>query len=212
MFEVIDGQQRLATLAMLLAILRDSLPDDREFVEEIQKLIVRPAHRLRRFLESPRVKLGDKDQDKFFQWVQTETGTLNLPDEELEGSVPGARVLDAIDRIIGDIGNPQDAYVRQLASFILNNCYVIQITSRSVDDGYVLFRSLNSRGQPLKELDLAKAELLGAPAPSPDIDMAKLAEYWAAAENRLGEAESPTTCARFCRWWLRDLRDENCTI
>jgi hypothetical protein len=188
-FEVIDGQQRLATLTMLLAILRDALPADLEFAQELHKLIVRPAHRLRRFLESPRVILREKDQDRFFQWAQTEGGTGHLPEDELEENKPGARVRDAIARIIDEIGNPQDAYIRQLASFIVNNCYVIQITSRNIDDGYMLFRSLNSRGQPLKELDLARAELLGAPSPSPDIDMAKLAEFWAAAESRLGEAE-----------------------
>jgi Protein of unknown function DUF262/Protein of unknown function (DUF1524) len=187
--EVIDGQQRLATLAILLAILRDAFPADREFVDELQRLIVRPEHRLRRFPESPRVKLRPKDQDRFYDWVQTAGGTHDLPDEEDLDEDACARVRNAIVRITDDIGNPQDAYLRQLASFIVNNCYVIQITSRDIDDGYVLFRSLNSRGQPLRELDLAKAELLGAPPPSPDIDMAKLAEYWAEAENCLGEAE-----------------------
>ena len=187
--EVVDGQQRLATLTILLAILRDALSADGEFTEELQRLIVRPEHRLRRFPESPRVKLREKDQDRFFEWVQTRGGTNHLPDEEIEESDSSARVRDAVVRIISDIGNPQDAYIKQLARFIVNNCYVIQITSRDIDDGYVLFRSLNSRGQPLKELDLAKAELLGAPPPSPDIDMSQLAAYWAEAENRLGEEE-----------------------
>ena len=188
-FEVVDGQQRLVTLAILLAILRDALPGDKEFVEELQPLIVRPGHRLRRFPESPRVKLRSGDQDRFAQWVQKEGGTRHLPEEEDNESNSCARVRDAVHRITDDLGNPQDAYIKQLARFILNNCYVIQITARDLDDGYVLFRSLNSRGQPLKELDLAKAELLGAPPPSPDIDMASLATYWGAAEERLGEEE-----------------------
>lgn len=128
--EVIDGQQRLATLAILLAILRDALPGDREFAEELQQFIVRPAHRLRRFPESPRVKLRDNDQGRFFAWVQTEGGTNHLPDDELDDSDASARIREAITRILGDIGNPQDAYIKQLARFIINNCYVIQITSR----------------------------------------------------------------------------------
>jgi hypothetical protein len=187
--EVVDGQQRLVTLTILLAILRDAFLHDREFTEELQRLIVRPAHRLRRFAESPRVKLRECDQDRFFHWVQTVGGTGHLPEDDAEESDSSARIREAILRIIDDIGNPQDAYLKQLASFIVNNCYVIQITSRDLDDGYVLFRSLNSRGQPLRELDLAKAELLGAPPPSPDIDMTKLVEHWAEAENRLGEEE-----------------------
>jgi hypothetical protein len=85
--------------------------------------------------------------------------------------------------------NPQPAYIKELASFVLNNCYVIQVTARDLDDGYVLFRSLNSRGQPLNELDLARAELLGAKSPTPDIDVAKLAQSWRDAEQNLDAEE-----------------------
>jgi uncharacterized protein with ParB-like and HNH nuclease domain len=80
-FEVVDGQQRLVTLTIILAILRDALPDDKEFVAELQPLIVRPGHRLRRFPESPRVKLRSGDQDRFVQWVQTDGGTRHVAEE-----------------------------------------------------------------------------------------------------------------------------------
>ena len=95
--------------------------------------------------------------------MQTPGGTKNLPEEDDERrAIPAAAYLSAITRIKADIDNPQIAYIKALASFILNNCYVIQVIARDLDDGYVLFRSLNSRGQPLNELDLARAELLGA--------------------------------------------------
>jgi hypothetical protein len=187
-FEVIDGQQPLVTLAILLAILRDALPADNELKDELQRLIVRPEHRLRRLAECPRVQLREADQAQFSQWVQTHGGTKDLPDDD-EESESRSRVLDAIARIAADIDNPQVAYIKTLASFILNNCYVIQITARDLDDGYVLFRSINSRGQPLNELDLARAELLGAQSPSKEINIAKLAEDWSAAESSLGSDE-----------------------
>jgi hypothetical protein len=187
-FEVIDGQQRLVTLTILLAVLRDALPADNQFKEELQPLIVRPSHQLRRLPESPRVKLREADQASFAKWVQAPGGTKNLPEDD-EESDSRSRVLAAVARIEADLDNPQPTYIKELASFILNNCYVIQITARDLDDGYVLFRSLNSRGQPLNELDLARAELLGAKLSSPDIDVEKLAQSWRDAEESLDPEE-----------------------
>lgn len=187
-FEVIDGQQRLVTLTILLAVLRDALPGDKEFLDELQPMIVRPEHRLRKFPEFPRVKLREADQSYFAQWVQKPGGTKALPDDN-EESESRTCLLNAIKRIERDLDNPQTAYIKQLAAFVLTNCYVIQITARDLDDGYVLFRSLNSRGQPLNELDLARAELLGAKSLAPEIDVEKLAQSWRDAEEKLDAEE-----------------------
>ena len=163
-YDVIDGQQRLVTLTILLAVIRDRLPANSVLSEELQRLIVRPEHRLRHLATSPGVKLRDGDQRRFEDWVQTPGVTREIPDDPEESDAT-SRIIDAIDRIAADVDGVQVGYLKQLASFILNNCYVIQVTARDLDDGYVLFRSLNSRGQPLDELDLARAELLGADQP-----------------------------------------------
>lgn len=185
-FDVIDGQQRLVTLTILLAVIRDRLPADAVLSEELQRLIVRPEHRLRRLSVCPRVKLRYGDQLRFEEWVQTPGATREIP-EDPEESDAASRILEAIERIASDIDNVQTDYLRQLASFILNNCYVIQVTARDLDDGYVLFRSLNSRGQPLDELDLARAELLGAQQPQADVNT--LIHDWNEAEINLGRDE-----------------------
>ena len=96
--------------------------------------------------------------------MQAPGATREIPDDPEESDAT-SRIIDAIDRIAADVDGVQVGYLKQLASFILNNCYVIQVTARDLDDGYVLFRSLNNRGQPLDELDLARAELLGADQP-----------------------------------------------
>jgi uncharacterized protein with ParB-like and HNH nuclease domain len=51
---VIDGQQRLATLAIILALLRDALPPESELRFELQRMIIRPEHKLRKLVEHPR--------------------------------------------------------------------------------------------------------------------------------------------------------------
>jgi hypothetical protein len=133
------------------------------------------------------VKLREADQESFAQWVQKPGGTQELPEDD-EESESRSCILNAIARLEADLDNPQSTYIKELASFILNNCYVIQITARDLDDGYVLFRSLNSRGQPLDELDLARAELLGAKS-TPDVDVQQLAQGWRDAEKALDDDE-----------------------
>ncbi len=113
-------------------------------------------------------------------------------------------MLEAIIRIREDIDNPQAAYIKQLASFVLNNCYVIQVTARDLDDGYVLFRSLNSRGQPLNELDLARAELLGAQSPGKETDIDTLAEAWNEPKAIWARRNSRTISSRCCPSSPRD--------
>jgi hypothetical protein len=186
--EVIDGQQRLVTLTILLAILRDLLPLEDSLRDELQRLIVRPEHRLRRLAECSRVQIREPDQARFARWIQTPGGTRDLPEDD-EESEPWTRILEASAQIAGELDNPHPDYIAQLASFILSNCYVIQVTARNLDDGYVLFRSLNSRGQPLNELDLARAELLGAGDTGVRIDVVQLARDWNAAEANLGREE-----------------------
>ena len=91
LFEVIDGQQRLVTLTILLAVLRDALPADNEFRDELQCLIVRPEHRLRRLGERPRVQFREADQSQFAQWVHTPDGTKNRPEDDGESEFPQPR-------------------------------------------------------------------------------------------------------------------------
>ncbi|XSG81613.1 MAG: DUF262 domain-containing protein [Methyloligella sp. ZOD6] len=181
--EVIDGQQRLVVLTILLALIRDALPEDNRLRDELHAMIVREPNNLRNFDGRPRLFLRRIDKDAFVDWVQRSGGTRELPEDHEQESC--ARILDAIKHIKDDIGNCQIEYLTKLAQFILNNCYVIQIRARDLDDGYILFKSLNSRGQPLSELDLCKAELLGPAPPAAGIDKAQLARQWEKAETSL---------------------------
>lgn len=181
--EVIDGQQRLVILTILLALIRDALPEHSDLRAELHAMIERQPNNLRNFRGRPRLFLRRVDQDAFQEWVQKPGGTQDLPNEHEQESC--ARILDAIHHLKDDIGNAQAKYLTELAQFILNNCYVIQIRARDLDDGYVLFKSLNSRGQPLSELDLCKAELLGPEPPAAGIDKEELARQWEKAETAL---------------------------
>ena len=78
-------------------------------------------------------------------------------------------------------------YVEDVAKFILNNCHVVRVQAQNLDDAYVLFRSLNSRGLPLNELDIVRAELIGA---NYDPDLAEsIADCWDNIQSEIGHDE-----------------------
>jgi hypothetical protein len=157
--EIVDGQQRLVTLSAIFAILRDLLPPGK-LQKELQETLRRPESPLRGLPEESRVRLRPFDQPMFEEWVQKPGGTLALPKEgETEAT---ERLLATITAIKSEIGKVDKRYVESLSTFILNNCQIVRIHARNLDDAYVLFRSLNSRGLPLNELDIIRAELVGS--------------------------------------------------
>ena len=182
--EVVDGQQRLVTLSVIFAILRDLLPNGL-LQRELQESLRRPEQPGRGLPEQAHVRLRQSDHDEFEEWVQRQGGTLALPGEADSDSTD--RLLNAIKSIKDDIGRVNNFYVEELARFILNNCYLVRIQAQNLDDAYVLFRSLNSRGLPLNELDIIRAELVGA---NYDPELAQsIANCWDEIQSEIGHDE-----------------------
>jgi hypothetical protein len=148
-------------------------------------------------------------------------GTLDLPEEGETDATD--RLLKAINAIRSEIGRVSKRYVEDVAKFILNNCHMVRVQAQNLDDAYVLFRSLNSRGVPLNELDIIRAELIGA---NYDPDLAEsLAECWDNIESEIGHEEfltyvrtvislvRPNAAASDLREILREvLRDAQATV
>ncbi len=178
--DVVDGQQRLVTLYAIFAILRDLLSQG-ALQSELQDCLRRPEKALRGLPEQPRLRLRQVDHDEYEEWVQKPGGTLHLPDEGPTES--SDRLLNAIQAIRADIGRVNKSYVEGIAKFILNNCNMVKVQAQNLDDAYVLFRSLNSRGLPLNELDIIRAELVGA---SYDPQLAEsIAECWDTIQSEI---------------------------
>lgn len=181
-YDLVDGQQRLASISAILAILRDELPEGRAR-DAIQEHLVRSANPIRCLSKSPRVALRDIDNESFEKWVHTPGGTRLLPQQ---GSTEAEiKLLEGLRRVREAYGGAQSSFAQELAGFMLNQCHVILITADSVDDAYRLFRSVNTLGEPLTDADLARAELLGAQGLT-DQERVRLRDAWDAAEDELG--------------------------
>jgi uncharacterized protein with ParB-like and HNH nuclease domain len=65
--EVLDGQQRLTTLTILLAVLRDYLSE--EYAAEIDSMIVQKGSKIRNIADTYRLRLRNRDKDFFKQFI-----------------------------------------------------------------------------------------------------------------------------------------------
>jgi len=158
-FEVIDGQQRLVTLMMLFAVLRDLEPDPRTSVaKQVQKMLV--ARQGSRFFSKERFRLhlGGRERAVFEENI-LQPGSTALPLESA-ASVPEATLLDVRDRFRGILATLSARARKSLADFIATRCYVVVIVGTDIDRSHQMFVVLNERGKKLQRHDILKSDIL----------------------------------------------------
>lgn len=176
-FDVIDGQQRLITLSALLAVLRDLLPQN-GFREHLQDHLVRPENAARILPQAVRVAMRDPDNEEYDRWIAAPYGTHAM---SASGDTDATqRLAEVIGKFKEEIGSPHSKFVADLASYVLNRCYVVLVITSSTMDGYELFRSINARGQSLTDLDIIRGEIISR------YHSSTLAAAWNQIEDQIG--------------------------
>lgn len=146
--EISDGQQRLATLTMILAYVRDRLPGR---AKQFQSLIMDG--------DNPRLLLRDEDASFFRGFVQEPNRMADMANQS--ETVETKELLCAAARTIHAELSELDA--RELDSFM---SYVARCCTLNVVDAdergcaQTVFNSLNRRGSPLSGADIIKSDLL----------------------------------------------------
>ena len=170
-FRLIDGQQRLTTLVLLLAALRDvaSEQGDHELAEEIQGLYL--TNQFKKGDAAKKLLLTEADRPDFDR-VLTPSGN------------PNGRIGDAY-RFFSDrmrqLKSGQLSDARQAA---LGRLAVVSITLEADDDPHMIFESLNAKGERLTQADLLRNYFLMR-LPQADAD-AEFARLWQPMQNDLG--------------------------
>lgn len=179
-FEIVDGQQRIVTLAILLAVLRDLLHQ----ASPASTLSVR----LKRALvaegkRSARVLLRGGD-GTLLDHATAEVGSCLVPPLASVQSDAQERLLTIRDFYVDQLKLLDRTELESLALFILKNCTLVAIVTNTIDRAYQMFTALNDAGKPLTRNDILKAELIGAiPAASRTL----ATETWDRLADRLGD-------------------------
>lgn len=161
--ELVDGHQRLVTLTMLFAVLRD-LETNPERAETLHKLVLDEAWSLgdpRRY----RLLIQKQPAPLFERTVQqrglTDSDPGVLRDELSEAE---RNIIDNRDCIRSELLSPgtTEEFRRELADFLLENCYVIAVVVDNADDGWEILGTEQNTRLAFSHADEAKSIILSA--------------------------------------------------
>ena len=166
LLEVVDGQQRLATTAILLSAIRRYMKEIGEGILEqaIYGDFLTGIDRTRR-ARVPRMTLNSSDHD-LFRAIVTYEGGGELPDPSLESHklliAAYKQAYAHVHRIVApfdarDHGDRLNAWV----NFLESKAHVVLLKVPDDSNAYRMFETLNDRGLRTSQADLIKNYLFG---------------------------------------------------
>ena len=164
LYDVIDGQQRLTSIIILIATIRD-LTKNEAYKNILSSLIYQKPNELMGIKESIRVRVRGKEAEFFKKYVLTDGGTdlINEIDEK-EISEAKQNMLNAIrtfkEVFVDENGEVLESKLDEFTKYFLQKVVVVVITTDSFTSAFRLFNVVNARGLPLTNADLLKSENL----------------------------------------------------
>jgi hypothetical protein len=160
---VIDGQQRLATTAMLLGSVRDhwKARSDETRAKIIQsKFLSRPD--LRSATEAAKLVFSQEDDDYFRKRV-IEGNTSTPMTKQSHRRINRAMELlgEALGKDVSAHGAQADERLHQWVEYLTSRVVVITVQVPTEADAFLIFETLNDRGADLTIADLLKNYLFG---------------------------------------------------
>lgn len=161
--DVIDGQQRLTTLNLLLAVARDFVDDENKRLE-LQGYLAIPPSLIQGKSGGPRLRVRDQDQEFFDSYI-IDSEVSNLRDLSSADLATGSQrnlqanteaIIEALETEIHE-GSLWD-FIR----FTLRNVHLVLVETDDFHTAHKVFGVLNTRGLPLNASDVFKARILGS--------------------------------------------------
>lgn len=185
--EVIDGQQRLTTLTLLLAVLRDHTGDP-ELKRELGAMIQEPGNLVRELEPKPRLRLRSRDAAFFGAYVQTPGALAALldvnPDSLASDSQRAIRLnAQALHRALATWG---EGRWLDLVRMLSKQTYLVVVSTPDLGSAHRIFSVMNSRGLELSPSDIFKAKVIGD---LPEELSRLYADKWEDAEEHLGRSD-----------------------
>ncbi|NEG54442.1 GmrSD restriction endonuclease domain-containing protein [Bifidobacterium platyrrhinorum] len=165
-FEVIDGQQRLVSLSIIIAALRD-LELDPEWMGLLDKLIVDPGDKLRGIANEPRLTLRERDAAFFREYVQEGNleALFDLTDEDWTTTAQ-RNITRNTKRVYDELSSLGEEERRAFASYMVKMVTLVIVTTDDLDGAHRIFDVMNMRGLPLTASDVFKARATSALKPA----------------------------------------------
>lgn len=186
-YELLDGQQRLTTMFLILACMRDVMP---EYASTIASFLYQPENAILQQPERMRILFNIRADVRDFvnEYIKPINGTNNksvleefAKSKDLNVSVRNMANTVVVARdFLEENKNELGGYLQ----YFLNKVLMIYVATEELQDAFQLFTVLNNRGVKLSSSDILKAENLKELSDSARSDWAK---KWEDMESYFGE-------------------------
>ena len=148
--EVIDGQQRLTTLTILLAVLSDQF--EGELRDKLKKYVEEPGNPFEGLEPKPRLALRERDREFFKNYVQSlrlsdliALDTAQLSNESQINIKKNTQIL--MDRVERAFHDDKDAITR-FATFLVKRCFLVAVSTPNQKSAFRVVSALKSTHLP----------------------------------------------------------------
>jgi hypothetical protein len=187
-YDLLDGQQRLTTLFLITAVIRD-LTDNPTLIDLCEKTIFQKENKYDNIPERLRVVFDIRNQVRDFinEFVKQEGGTNK--EKELAHKIANLDEDISIRNMSKAILNIREFFknnnIDDFFQFLRSNVLMIYVSADELDDAFRLFTVMNNRGVKLRNSDILKASNLGSI--TSNNERLEWAKKWEETETYFGE-------------------------
>lgn len=182
--DVVDGQQRLTTLTILLAAIRDRLSGHPTWGGAFDKYIMEPGDVTLDLSAKPRLFLRKKDREFFAAYIQRPGGINEMDDLDVSRYKDSKLNLISNAQALRDrLANIDQEQVGKFGQFIVQKCLLVLVTTENFKSAYRIFSVMNDRGMDLAPSDILKANIISSIG---EHERERYTELWEDIEDRLG--------------------------
>lgn len=161
--DVIDGQQRLTTLTILIAVISSYLTG--KIRTDCNNYLCEPGNELEGLTPLPRLHLREKDQDFFNKYIQNVNldDLINLDSESLKNESQRHIKLNCelLIRKMDETFCKDEKAIKEFCTFLITRCFLVAVYTQSQNSAFRVFSVMNSRGLNLLPIDIIKSDIIG---------------------------------------------------
>jgi len=183
-YEIVDGQQRLTSLVVLFAVLRDN------FDRGLHKWVMEEGDEYAGIPSRERIKVWDDLREFFSEYIYTPGGTKRFLEDFEAGRIPLSdkdspvyhlyEAIKTFEEFARDI-DPNTA--RRFLNYLFTSVYFVRIVTTDRSSAFRLFNVINTRGLPLSAADVLKSMNL---EPIPEDRRERYFRMWRDLEEDIG--------------------------
>lgn len=187
--DLLDGQQRMTTLLMLFACIRDMCADA-DVQDACISSIFQKGNSIKKIPERTRITFAIRASvqefvDAYVKQADGTSETGQLKEIAQRKNDPSVRNMATAILEIQKYLRENQVNLIDFLTFLSNKVLLIYVATEDLDDAFRLFTILNDRGVPLRNSDILKSQNLGAL--QTDKEKEKYAKLWEESEGELGD-------------------------